>query len=384
MRKLILLIAVLPLAARAQKPEPVLGNARENRSLESNREQRQAWRKVIDAEPKNAQAWYYYFKAQKNLIYNDTTDNRPPRERHKDLEKVVDEMGKAIPESYEYNLCRWSISAGDRGQLKYLMKAAELGEGRSEHLDYMINEGELTRDLKMRDLYSEKKFRAGTFSSGLIYYNYNVLSGLEPNAILVTTGDNDTYPAWLLQSRGIRRDVTVVNDNLMQIEWYREKVFAELGVGGKALQAQIDSLNPDNGNFSRDLVALLLKNTRKLPLNIALTAAYESCIGGLEGKLFLTGLAYRYSEQPMDNLALLKKNFEHAYALDYLDKSFFNDISPEKVGYVNSNYIVPMLKLYAHYKTAGDSQKQAWMREKLLMLSKGMEQEAEVKKQLEL
>src|SRR5690606_12569805 len=51
------------------------------------------------------------------------------------------------------------------------------------------------------------------------------LDSLEPNAIIFTIGDNDTFPLWYLQEvEGYRTDVRVVCTTLLNAEWYVDQM----------------------------------------------------------------------------------------------------------------------------------------------------------------
>ncbi|MGH2417180.1 MAG: hypothetical protein ACRDFY_02505, partial [Candidatus Limnocylindria bacterium] len=54
---------------------------------------------------------------------------------------------------------------------------------------------------------------------------YNVLMSVEPYGVLVTNGDNDSFPLWYLQHvEGIREDVTIVLSPLLSTPWYARQL----------------------------------------------------------------------------------------------------------------------------------------------------------------
>jgi hypothetical protein len=368
----------LPNLLQAQKPETIFSFARHPQSMQWYTQQKEAWAKVVSNHPKDNKAWYNYYYVTRILNNHNVNDKRSRSEKDKELSEIVDRMSEQIPDSYDYNFCRWQLQGNDMKYYSFLEKAISIDSNRTEHIDYMINIGEIDNKPKQRDQYSARKFDVGELSPGFMYYNYNVLSGLEPDAILLTAGDNDTYPAWALQGRGIRKDVKVLNVYLLQIDRYRERVFRELGA--EPVSRSTDS---DEENFRKHIIESLTRNQKNHPIYIALTASNcDEYLNTIQDKLYLTGLAYRYDTSSFDNTAVLRRNFEKRYALDYLDKAFYVEPSEERMHEINTNYLVPMLKLHEHYQLSGNTDQDEWIKEKILMLCKNTEYEADIKKRL--
>jgi hypothetical protein len=65
--------------------------------------------------------------------------------------------------------------------------------------------------------------RSGRYTVKEMAMNY--LLELDTNAILVTHGDNDTFPLWYIQEvEGVRTDVRIMNTSLMGMDWYIDQM----------------------------------------------------------------------------------------------------------------------------------------------------------------
>ncbi len=136
-------------------------------------------------------------------------------------------------------------------------------------------------------------------------YAYNMLAPLEPNSIVMTNGDNDTFPLWYIQEvENFRKDVRVVNMSLLNTPWYilqlknlEPKV--PFTFTDKEIQALYPYLDEKTGQvvWVKDLAVrdMIQANAWKKPVYLAVTVPEQM---GLDRQLTLEGLVYRISEQP--------------------------------------------------------------------------------------
>jgi hypothetical protein len=346
--------------ARAQKPEKIYSFAKVDRPHEYYVQQAELWWKVIEKDKTNEDAWYNYYRANRNScatykgIYGFDSHRNEGWEKEspylKGLDEIVGMIEKNIPNTFTCYRLKKSGYPSDNEGFEYLQKAYQLNPENPEIYDSFVTYYEMKGNTGKRKEFNEKLFKANEISSGFLAYGFNVLMTMKANGIILTFGDNDTYPLWLLQDvLNIRTDITVLNIPLLADSEYRENIFKKTGLPGFSK----DFKEGATSESEKELMEFILRNkpaTR--PLYIGLPAWKQ--IKEYEKNLYLVGLALEYSMENIDNIALLKNNFENQYNLDYIRNRFEYDMSASIVERMNINYLPGIFKLYEHYTLSGE------------------------------
>ncbi|NQT62010.1 MAG: hypothetical protein HQ556_03535 [Candidatus Marinimicrobia bacterium] len=105
--------------------------------------------------------------------------------------------------------------------LALTIRAAELDPSYMDPWFNLVTEFLSRGEMEKMDNALQRLLQGGGISEEVMDYNYNLLANLEKNAILITNGDNDTYPGWILQRiLNHRPDVKIVNRSLLNTNWY--------------------------------------------------------------------------------------------------------------------------------------------------------------------
>ena len=205
---------------------------------------------------------------------------------------------------------------------------------------------------------------------------------LDDDAIVITGGDNDTFPIWVLQDAlGIKPGVKVLNLSLLAKEKYRSKVFDELGIPSIRLLKE-NRQNLDSLTSLQQVIVRQILEKAKNPVYLALTLNTRYYLDqDIQKDLYLSGLVMRYQKKEFDNLGTIRRHFENDYMLDYLIVSFRHDEpSASVVAQMNTGYLPSLVKLFCHYSSSGEREKREKIRRIVAAIAEASGDEVEMKK----
>jgi hypothetical protein len=378
MKKIVIISYVLVaclISIKAQEPEQVYSIVKVYKPHEWYLKQAELWWKEIEKNKKNETAWYNYFMANRmaSFEFNDNGDKGKLYYKETSFlmnpDSLVGMAQRFIPNTFTSNFIIWRNHGTSPEDFSHLEKAYSINPNFYGINEEMVSYYETQCNTGKRKEFNQRWYKLNEMSSSILSYNYNVLMSIKPNGVILTFGDNDTFPLWLLQDAlGIRQDVTVLNMSFLCIPDYSKKIFLKLNI---PYLTDISSRGTASDKTEEVLFDHIIKNKPKdLIVYIGLPAWKK--FKDYEKNLYLEGLAIEYSTENIDNIAILKNNFENKYALDYIKNRLVYDISSEVTDRININYLPGIFKLFEHYSLSGDLTNAQKMKELgLLIAQKG-------------
>jgi len=342
----------------AQKPQKIMGIAKEDQPISYYQEQSRLWKKLIDKDPRNGEAWINHYKAERATAQLDPKNNWPNQKTdlYQQLDPIIKQAQKHLGQAFEYYYLL-GMNSPEEGALRAFKKAYEIDPDRSEIYGWLLSRyAPLFAEKELRDL-SERMLKANIYSHANLTWNYNALVTANPNGVFISNGDLDGTPKWVLQyGAGIRPDVLVITKwFLASDEAYRKKIWQKL---------QLKSPGKKESDFDQTeayadyLVAEILQKSKRPTYISSGTSIQFFKKYGLEENIFLVGNALQYSAKPFDNTGVLKKNIEENYYLEYLLHNLQQHPEDGIIkAQMNLTYLPAFVHLRDHYKKTKQTEK---------------------------
>lgn len=235
-----------------------------------------------------------------------------------------------------------------------------------------LRQAELLGDKSQVESICKEWYASGQYSPGVLNWNYNALMSVEKDAIIFTQQESDTYPALLLQhALKVRPDVKVLGMQLLESPEYRKLVIRDQQLHWIAVEGSLSDFWKQFLD-TRNQVFL-----QKTPIYFGVMTN-KNLLFADKARLYLTGLALKYSLQNIDNVAMLRENFEQRFRLDYLDFSLQPEKDPALIARLNLNYVPALVLLHRYYAAKGALPQANRVQSLALQVARAAEREAEV------
>lgn len=317
-------------------------------------EQACTWQRVVEADPKNENAWRNFFFASYHYEANNWHDF--DFINHKDSSQtavVMRKMKAAIPNTYIFNLCAslfWLKEWGEIDKnvvinaLDYGMYSIHVEVLRS--LTYKLWEIDHDNELlsrAFRELY-ERRY----FPERIMAYGWNLMLGMKDSAVYVANTSRDYEQMILMQEVfNARKDITIIPCSAIKSKAFRDYISKRLNI--KPFVTDPNEVLTDeqrNTLFIRDLYG-----QRNQPVYLPMNIGYYSYLD--RDSIYNEGLLLKYSTKRYDNISVARHNFKDVYELEYLTQPDYVYDNWIESDYVDRNIIFCVTKMAEKFAQFG-------------------------------
>ena len=149
-----------------------------------------------------------------------------------------------LGDAYRPELSGWEKTDAERSWTHY-MKAVECNPGDGNPWVGIWSGAMHRGDRAMEERALRRLVETNFLTPPVMAFNRWVLRSLPEDAILITNGDWDTFPALALQVvEGMRGDVGIINRSLLNLPWYAELMSERHGVDLPMATGEMESFRP--------------------------------------------------------------------------------------------------------------------------------------------
>lgn len=366
--------------AQNAKPEKIYSFTRVINEYDWYVTQHELWAKEVKTDKSNEEAWTNYYAATR-YAGRRAEGEELRLEWEKKEEEVLKQLSKNIPNTYAYyHVMSWAkpiFMAKNEEQRKelmdYALKAYALRPDCSDIYPELMNIYEIYdyNTAKLEEVAKRWK-KSAHYTPAVLLLAHNLLNGAQKDAIILSAGDNDTYPLWLAQHADkVRQDVTVLNIYLAKIESYRKRIFEKLN---------IPELKGEDLSFE-EIIDHIIKHKGQKTLYFTSQGILQDQEDKLE-QIYNVGLLYQYSEEKLDNTSILVHNFEEVFYTDLIFHNYYTSEWSWLDLRINNMYVPGLVHLYKYYKLINKEEEAEQTKEVIIRFAKHFDYYSSVKKEL--
>ena len=305
--------------------------------------------------PKDEKAWMSYTRTIQTLKALTPGDGI-----EKEINEMMDKMKKEIPNTATYALIQNMILPFGKNDMTF---DEIMDKWPDAVMHYPVYMGlSFSNKDRLKDI-SARWYQSGAYPVQSLNYTYNELASAEKDALIFTDVNWTLFGSYLLQyGKGLFNDKKVILSGLILPSFSMNRLTEELGIPEfKDTDPEFYKSKTPTATFANEIkkrIEHIAKYTNR-PIYISVSTN-EAVKDLLKDHLYTEGLLMRYSAKPYDNLAVMRRNYENTYLLDYLYESFYPETLTNvcldlKGVKMLSIYYVPAFKsLLQFYKESGD------------------------------
>ena len=317
------------------------------------------WERYCAANPNDENAWFNNYKSTRFIAEGSAGFS----ELQSDLDSITNHLKKHSSGTWEQLIVEYWNSNRDPKKESVLQAAYKLRPNDPLTLRFMTGSQYFNGKQSSVYAYYVKWKATGDLPLSTENYAYNVMQSIPKDAILITNGEMDTYPLMYQLQTINSTGVKIVSMALCSRPENRTKIFAYAGL-----------IIPD-GDVTSALDAkyierIAVANPSK-KIYIASTCG-AVVLKALQSNLYCTGLAFRYSTAPINNLSILRDNVGQKFRLENVGKSrnMANHFDVFYADNLEMNYYLPLLLAGDQFESAGNTVKAGELRSKAVAIRK--------------